>query len=200
MRLYFILVVPLIMLLSGCGKPGSEQSSALSPTSPSENVATPLTAETLASIKDEDLEEAVRLHMYERMRGKYENAREALEEFPVGLRAIYLTCDVEGEVNNGGFNQYYWNKSGEFANEAVEAFEFFSATKHAALMREANQVHAQEAAEIQRFKDRNTLEAFSESYKVTKLGPLDDRFYKLDEDLSKLRIAKIRSSPELFSK
>jgi len=66
-------------------------------------------------------------------------------------------------------------------------------------MLEANRIRTIEAAEIERFKDKGTLEAFSDSYKVSKLGPLDDRFYNLDENLSALRIAKIRAEPELFS-
>ena len=37
-----------------------------------------------------------------------------------------------------------------------------------------------------KFKEKGTIEAFSESYDVTKLGPLDDRFYKLKENLSQL--------------
>ena len=40
---------------------------------------------------------------------------------------------------------------------------------------------------------------YEASYDVSKLGPLDERFYGLDENLSALRIAKIRASPELFS-
>jgi len=52
---------------------------------------------------------------------------------------------------------------------------------------------------MREFKDRGSIDAFSESYKVTQLSPLDDRFYKIGENLSALRIAKIRSSPALFS-
>ena len=110
-----------------------------------------------------------------------------------------MTWGVEAEVNNGGFNQYYWNPSGQLAGQAVDAFKFFSAHKHAELMREANKIHAAEKESIRKLKDKGTSEAFSESYDVTKLGPLDDRFYKIDENLSALRIAKIRSSPALFT-
>ena len=70
---------------------------------------------------------------------------------------------------------------------------------HAALMREANEVRASESAKMAKFKERGSLEAFSESYEHTKLGPLDDRFYGLTENLSQLRIARIRQMPEQFS-
>ena len=111
---------------------------------------------------------------------------------------MYLTWVVEGEVNNGGFNQYYYNTDGQFASEAVEAFEYFGATQHAALMREANATRVAEAELMQKFKDEGTLQAFSESYKYSKLRPLDERFMKLTEDLSQLRIARVRQAPEQF--
>ena len=46
---------------------------------------------------------------------------------------------------------------------------------------------------MQKYKDRDTLEAFSESYEHTKLNQLDDEFYDLAEDLSALRIKYIRA-------
>jgi hypothetical protein len=66
-------------------------------------------------------------------------------------------------------------------------------------MREANRTPSLEATRMQEFKDRGSAEAFTESYDATKLGPPDDRFYRIEEDPSALRIAKIRASPALFS-
>lgn len=102
-------------------------------------------------------------------------------------------------MNNGGFNQYYFNTDGAFASDAVAAFEYFGAREHAGLMKEANAVRAAEAAEMAKFKARGTIEAFSESYEHSRLGPLDDRFYKLTENLSQLRIARIRQKPDEFA-
>jgi hypothetical protein len=153
----------------------------------------------LATIPNDKVELAIIDYVDAKLDGRYENAAEVLSTLPAGVRAMYVTWGVEAEVNNGGFNQYYWNSAGQFANDAVAAFEFFSAHEHAQLMQEANAIRAEEEAEIDKFKEEATIEAFSESYKVSKLGPLDDRFYKLDENLSALRIAKIRSEPDLFS-
>jgi hypothetical protein len=153
----------------------------------------------LASIPDDKVELAIVDFVHSKLDGRYEDESKVLSTLPAGIRALYVTWGVEAEVNNGGFNQYYWNSAGQFANDAVAAFEFFSAHKHAQLMQEANGIRAEEKAEIDKFKEEATIEAFSESYEVSKLGPLDDRFYKLDENLSALRIAKIRSEPDLFS-
>ena len=154
---------------------------------------------TLRSVADADLEQAIIDYVISKLDGHYDEEVAIVGALSTGVRATYLTWIVEAEVNNGGFNQYYYNSGGKFAVEAVDAFEYFGATQHAALMREANAVRASEAAELAKFKDRGSLEAFSESYEHTKLGPLDDRFYRLAESLSQLRIARIRLTPEQFS-
>ena len=121
-----------------------------------------------------------------------------IQALPVGIRAAYLTSVVEGQVNNGGFNQYYFNTEGLFAEDAVAAFAYFGASQLAGLMQEANAVRAEEAQHMRQFKERATLEAFSESYQHTKLGALDDRFYELTEEFAALRLARMRQRPEDF--
>jgi len=162
-------------------------------------IHTRLDPSILRSIPDTDVELTIVDYVGSKLDGQYEREVEVVSSLSPGVRATYLTWIVEGEVNNGGFNQYYFNTDGKFASEAVSAFEYFGATEHAALMREANSIRALEAAEMAKFKERGTLEAFSESYEHSELGPLDDRFYELSENLSQLRIQRIRQMPEEFS-
>jgi len=161
-------------------------------------IYTSLDLKTLRSIADKQLEQAIVDYvMHKHKSNPDEDA--VLKSLSPGNRALWLTWIVEGEVNNGGFNQYYWNTAGRHSSEAVAAFEFFSASNHAAIMREANVIRKQEADLIKVYEDKNTTKAFSESYEISKLGPLDDRFYALTENLSELRIARIRANPELFT-
>lgn len=157
-----------------------------------------LDASLLASIPDAEIEIAIVDYVLTKVDGRYEHEVEIVSKLPAGIRALYVTWGVEAEVHNGGFNQYYWNSSGRFAEQAVAAFEFFSAHEHADLMREANRIRAKENAEIEKLKEKGTLDAFSQSYEVSELGPLDERFYKLDQSLSVLRVAKIRAEPSFF--
>jgi hypothetical protein len=161
-------------------------------------ISTSLDPDMLASIPDSEIEQAIVDDVFSKLDDDA-HPELVIEGLSEGCRALILTWMVEAEVNNGGFNQYYWNTDGIFAEEAVRAFEFFGADQHAALMQEANEVHASEVEAIGKLKDRGTWEAFSESYEVSNLGSLDDRFYRLSEDLSALRTSKIRQSPELFS-
>jgi len=178
-------LVAALILVAACGQNSAETRKVQPP--------------NLAAIADDQVEYAILDYVHAKMDGHYDQEAEFLATLPPGIRALYVTSGVEDEVNNGGFNQYYWNSTGKFANEAVAAFEFFSAQKHAELMREANRIHAAEQAEIEKFKEQGTLQAFSDSYKVSKLGPLDERFYSIDENLSALRVAKIRADPASFA-
>ena len=66
-------------------------------------------------------------------------------------------------------------------------------------MREANSIRAKEVDALAKFRKEDTSEAFAESSEASHLGPLDERFFTLDESLSMLRVAKIRSMPATFS-
>lgn len=111
---------------------------------------------------------------------------------------VYATWGVEAEVNNGGFNQYFWNPTGQFAEEGVEGYRAIGASRHADLVARAIAVERAERRRMETFKARNTLEAFSESYESNPLNVLDREFYELDEDPCPLRIAFIRNHPDLF--
>src|SRR6185295_10818483 len=136
-----------LVLVGACGQKIEGASSKMDPPN-------------LASIADDQVEYAILDYVYARMKGHEE--AEVLATMPAGIRALYVTSGVEDEVNNGGFNQYYWNSTGKFADQAVAAFEFFGAHQYDLLMREANRIHAAEAAEIEKFKEQGTLQAFSD--------------------------------------
>ena len=90
---------------------------------------------------DNDLEQAVIDNIYEQVGDNYAKEFEHVQELTRGQQAMFSAWWVEAEVNNGGFNQFYFNSSGRYAQMAVDGFELFGATKFADLMRRANQVY-----------------------------------------------------------
>ena len=155
-------------------------------------IHTTLDATILADIPDDKVELAVVDYVHAKLAGCQGDEVEVLASLPEGVRALYLTWGVETEVINGGFSRYYWKWIGQFAQQAVAAFEFFAAHEHAELMREANRARAEEGAAVGDHGQHEATEEFSDAY-------LEERFYQLDESLSALRIARIRSHPALFS-
>ena len=155
-----------------------------------------LTADQIESISNERLEEFIFDNLYETI--QYSGAVAVLSK---GQKAIYVTWILEGEVNNGGFNQFYFNSSAQLADFAEDTFITVGAHKLADLVREANLTYDLVKNDLEKYND-GTLESFSKSYEGNPLNDLDDKFYELAEvePLSNLRIKYIRSNIEEFSK
>jgi hypothetical protein len=55
-------------------------------------------------------------------------------------RTIILVWSLQGEVDNGGFDQFYSNSSGDYSAETVFALERIGAQRTAALVAEGNRL------------------------------------------------------------
>lgn len=159
-----------------------------------------LTTEIIDSIDDNDLEQVVIDNIYEQVGNNYKKEFSNVQKLTKGQQAMFAVWWVEAEVNNGGFNQFYFNPSGQYAEMAEDGFQLFGASKFANLMRRANKVYAENRERLEEFDD-GTMESFSESYKDNPLNALDEEFYELynSESLNQLRIAYIREHPTEFT-
>ena len=83
-------------------------------------IYTILDEDTLKQIPDDALEQAILDYINHKVGEDYDNQYKIVTRLSKGFQAIYATWWVEAEVSNGGFNQYFWNSSGQFASEAVE--------------------------------------------------------------------------------
>lgn len=160
-----------------------------------------LTREILDSIPDEQLEQTIFDNIYQIIGDDYTNELQNVKKLTKGQQAIFSTWIVEGEVNNGGFNQFYFNSSGQYADMAVAGFAIIGAPKFSALMKEANTIYADIKDNLEEYDD-GTLESFSESYNDNPLNALDDRFYDLykEEPLSEIKAKYIREHIKMFTK
>ena len=154
----------------------------------------------LASIPDEDLDQVLLDYVLLKIGEDFNRELETLKGLSSGFRAIYTTMVLEGEVNNGGFNQYFWNSKGRLAELTVAGFCEIGAPDFAKLMERAIVTWRGESSLLGRLKAIDTAEAFSESYKHTKLAPLDEEFYELCKttDLRRRRITYVRQRPHEF--
>jgi hypothetical protein len=161
-------------------------------------IYTRLTPAIIARLPDSELEQAI-VDFVEHKIGARGDEVSIVRRLPAGIRALYSTWWVEAEVNNGGFNQYFWNSSGRLADDAAAGFKLFGTAKLAKLMERAIAIHHADESRMASFKNRGTIEAFSESYKSNPLKELDGEFYTLAKNLSSIRIRFIRAHPELFT-
>ena len=115
-------------------------------------------------------------------------------------QAIYYAWILEGEVNNGGFNQFYFNSSGQFYKLVPDSLRLIGANQFADLTRKANDIYESENKKITEHQD-GTLEGFSKSYHENPLNDLDSEFYELykTEDLQQLQLNYIRNNKKDFT-
>jgi hypothetical protein len=86
---------------------------------------------------------------------------------------VELVKDLEAEVNNGGFHQYFNNSSGDNAAETVEALETIGALNVAGILKRA----------ISRFEGNNVPKQRSVRLEVLwNKFPETDEFYDLDAE------------------
>lgn len=131
----------------------------------------------------------------------YEHEYEIVLSWNKYKQTIYFIWLLEAEVNNGGYNQFYFNSSGQFADLVPDALKMIGAYKFAKLTEKANKIYKSQNTKITEHLD-GTLEGFSKSYKNNPLNDLDDEFYKFynTENLQKLQTDFIRKNKKEFLK
>jgi len=112
----------------------------------------------------------------------------AKHEVPVQV-AICIH-QLEAQVNNGGFDQYFHNTSGMFALETKLALRTIGAIKTASLLEEAILIGYPSGYPADSSLHQELLSDSDES--LEKLGELDNEFYGYSDDLSGLVNAYLR--------
>lgn len=153
---------------------------------------------TIADIPDDKLEWKLTELIQKRVNASGAGEQKAVKALTPGERMLYVTWQVEAEVNNGGFEQYFDNSRGLFAKEAILTFKLIGAKKHAVLMRRAIAAYVRENPKQKRIKVDKAVKGYLKKYKDADLGKVDDAFYGIKENLSELRIKYIRAHPGEF--
>ncbi len=159
-----------------------------------------LTTEIIESIPDDKLEQAIMDNIDTNFKKGEPYTLDKISKLTKGRQAVFSTWWLEAEVNNGGFNQFYFNSSGQFAEMAVSGLKAIGAEKFSKLTSKANKIYNENKERLEEFDD-GTMESFSESYKDNPLNDLDTEFYKLyeSEPIGDLRITYIRNNTSEFT-
>lgn len=153
---------------------------------------------TLRSIEDSALDQAIMDYVFLRFDQTEGDRRQIVLSLGKGFHICYATWLVEAEVMNGGFNQYFWNSSPEFAEDTPEALKQIGAPRAAELMTSALEVAMREIPEMSRFRKRGDLQAFSDSYKYTDVDGFAEEFCAEAAQFPALRVRYVREHEELF--
>jgi hypothetical protein len=108
-----------------------------------------------------------------------------------GQQLLWATRLLEDEINNGGFNQYFFNTNGAILDDAIRGFDVFGTRAHANLARQAGRLYARDRERLAKARAEGTLEAFSDSYDDEPYNALDSKFFRLASPPG--RLAYLRS-------
>ena len=110
------------------------------------------------------------------------NGMDAISEKDKVVACVFA---LEGEVNNGGFDQFFFNSAGDLAFYAPEALRKIGAYKTAEIAEKANSIFGAEGPSPDWNKRNEVLQSFGEKHDDF-LGELDDQFYEYPHDLYSL--------------
>jgi len=158
-----------------------------------------LTEKIIDGTPDEELLQVVFDNLTEKLPREFAREYGTVLSWTKPRQAIFVIWWLEAEVNNGGYNQFYSNSSGQYNKILPEALKLIGANKFADLTERANKTYEQEKERITKHQD-GTVEGFSKSYEDNPLNKYDTEFYDLykTENLNKLQVDFIRKNKTEF--
>jgi hypothetical protein len=100
-------------------------------------------------------------------------------------RVFAAIWELESEVNNGGFHQFYFNSTGDIAYFTPDALAKIGAKNVAQLVSEANSLFPNRCPAREQMLRRQQLQAIGETA-TNALENLDDQFYQYPDNLTDL--------------
>lgn len=156
-----------------------------------------LTPELLASLSADEVAEAIVQHVHHRFTGAWGSEAPILRALPAGVRAIYTTWLVDAEVNAGGFHQYFFNSSGQYAGDALSGYELLGAEDYAAIMRSAIATFEIDRGRLGEVEADDPT-TFADSPVHGALREIDQRYYALGDRIYHKWAVFVVDRPDVF--
>lgn len=157
-----------------------------------------LTPELLASLSADEVADAIVQHVHLRVAGAWGREAPIVRALPSGVRSIYTTWLVDAEVNAGGFRQYFFNSSGQYAGDALAGYELLGAEEYAAVMRSAIATFEIDRERLASFEAEDP-ELLAESTAHAALEEVDQRYYALGDRIYSAWAVFVIEHPEAFT-
>ena len=120
---------------------------------------------------------------------------ERIENLTASQRAFYLNQNLEREVNNGGFQQFFFNSSGNNADETVAALASIGAHNTAELLRLA--IAKFPGGKVSGDQDERQV-LMVDSFSGEAFEDLDEKFFAYEDPLTDLNFEWIRKNAGEF--
>ena len=151
--------------------------------------------QTVSQILAGDHHDQVVYEMYGHLLDKAD--QHGIENLADAERAVICTVLLEAEVNNGGFDQYFFNSSGNWAKYTLAALASVGAWHTAALFRKALAVFPDGQPSDDRAIRWQQMDRIADSQIFSEL---DQAFYKEEDDLTELLYKYITTNRSEFER
>lgn len=122
---------------------------------------------------------------------------DTLEQLTEPQKNFYFNQNLEREINNGGFDQFFSNSSGDYAHETLTSLKLIGANKTVDILQKAIDQFPNSTVSKDRDKRQNFLEQMEEKANEV-WEQLDQAFYKYDDNLNDLNIEFIKQNKNSF--
>lgn len=130
---------------------------------------------------------------------KKSNYGEKMEGLSESQKKFLIIENLEREINNGGFNQFYFNSSGDYSNETVNALITIKAHKTAEIVKLANAQFFDSSVPKDRFERQKIVETIDGST-ADIWEKCDQDFYKYEDNIEVLLIEFVKTNSMDFEK
>lgn len=116
---------------------------------------------------------------------------EDLSKLTEPQKVLLFVENLEREVNNGGFSQFYLNSSGDYAHETLRGLRTIEANKMADILAKANSVWPNQTVPKDRAKRKEVQEAIEEQASPI-WDQCDNNFYQYPDDIVGLLLKYVK--------
>jgi hypothetical protein len=112
-------------------------------------------------------------------------------------KLFYLNQNLEREINNGGFKQYFFNSSGDNAHETILSLKAIGADTTADILQKAIDQFPNKTVPKDRDERTEIVEQIEEVADEV-WNELDQKFYEYQDDLNILNIEYVKKYKNFF--
>lgn len=120
-----------------------------------------------------------------------------LDELSEPQKHFYFNQNLEREINNGGFNQFFLNSSGDFAHETLVSLDAVGAIHTAKILQLAIDQFPQKNAPKERDARQKVMEQIEDKV-GTVWEQLDQQFFEYKDDLNQLNLDFVKRNKTHF--
>lgn len=125
------------------------------------------------------------------------NYGDSIERLNEHQKNFFYNQTLEREINNGGFNQFYFNSSGGFAHETIISLKAIGASKTAMIVEKANDQFPDKIVPKDR-ESRQEILSQIEGKANEIWEELDQKFFAYEDDLNALNMDYIKKNKASF--